>query len=692
MKKDLYEQFCSDNNLKLAYRYLKYEFERSTLKTDPLWYPAVQAIDKNEPVYFDALSKLLFSGRYNPQKPENVFTIKDNLAHRRVAVLNLTDRIVYQAIVNRNMLGGILNKNISAFCYSPRLSESGCLYFKDYKTSWDSFKEAQIKASRKGYIWTINFDIADFFDNIDISKLLDVLINFCGIGNNPLLDILKEQLETWTYKPSFGIPQGPEASSILSNVYLSYLDNKIKDYLEDRVVVFRYQDDYVIQGESEQDVYKVSEQIVSELMSLNLSINSKTRVSKTNVEELKYEKFDPQYGNTDKTVSKEHFFEIRPKIPEIIKKYKEERFDDITKQDISDLKYFLKVPTVPKIDFVLDLISILPRIQFLISEATQFIYRVNLVYSDDVIIEALYDIWSRNHFFYLPKLWVAKLILSYESSGSEYSNKKLISKIQQSVADELTKSGEWLSVDIGLYYLATRGFDVSKDILIRLNSPSNEFDTVLLISCLGIISNDEKILNSLRRFYETPSCDVNIVTYTFAGNIKNKSSYFYSDFSKLLMGEGCSKSIDDKYLIKNNKKDFRFGDFTGLERSSDRYLYPCFFLDSAQRRIFYFDRDGKRSVWNEVSLDSNYYKLLRFFVDKGIDNYFTRKKIEKEASLNFNSREKSVSDMTKAFNNIFNNEIGKKFNIKPSDVYHLNKNSIGLKIPVHLITDFIENE
>jgi hypothetical protein len=238
---NLFEKFSSKENLKKAYQYIQDEIAHSSLSVNPINHPSTTAINDIGDHFFSALEKHIRSGNYKPEKGFFVYIPKDNLGLRPVCVLSMVDRIVYQAIFNQDVLGYKIDGQLSdTLCFANRVNddEKQKKFLSTYFNGWDDFCKEQKKSFKKGFIWKLEVDVQQYYEHIPIEKLIEKIKSDFGVKDNEILNILKEQLCTWAEYPELpkGIPQGPEASAILGNVYLSSLDKFAEKILIDQLL------------------------------------------------------------------------------------------------------------------------------------------------------------------------------------------------------------------------------------------------------------------------------------------------------------------------------------------------------------------------------------------------------------------------------------------------------------------------
>jgi group II intron reverse transcriptase/maturase len=134
---------------------------------------------------------------------------------------------------------------------------------------------------RKGYRVVVNLDILGFFDNVDHEILMRLVRKV--IKDRRVLGLIRGWLKAGVMEEgkvrylTSGTPQGGVISPLLSNVYLTVLDNA----LEDRQIRFvRYADDVLLMCRSEHEATEALEYARRVLGKLKLELNEdKTQMS-----------------------------------------------------------------------------------------------------------------------------------------------------------------------------------------------------------------------------------------------------------------------------------------------------------------------------------------------------------------------------------------------------------------------------
>ncbi|MDQ0177148.1 AbiA family abortive infection protein [Bacillus chungangensis] len=198
--------------------------------------------------------------------------------------------------------------------YAGNFDEDRLYYKKDY----DVFFKTINKISQS-YQYYIKTDVKDFFPNIDMNKLFDMINNRLSVIANPISQkdlLLYKELLLCLGQGEFPLIENSTVSSYLATVvYLEKPDIKLNHYVENKekditeFVMIRYADDLYILFNSntpQKKLMPIVNRVInfysSELKKLGLSLNrSKTtwrRISELN-EELKKSLYDEQFNGKD---------------------------------------------------------------------------------------------------------------------------------------------------------------------------------------------------------------------------------------------------------------------------------------------------------------------------------------------------------------------------------------------------------
>jgi len=187
------------------------------------------------------LSTRLRNGTYTPRTPRIVEVPKSELATRPMAVLDMTDRILYQALMMD--IGTKLDSELPAEVFSARLrhNKRGQAVIRDPRRAWVDFQRAgRDLCDRYEQVCMLTTDMTSYFEYIDIDLLLSDLRMVQGVSPERI-DLLARMLHGWNTNSAMnGIPQGPDVSSFLGNFYLRPIDAILRK-LDVRFI--RFQDD-----------------------------------------------------------------------------------------------------------------------------------------------------------------------------------------------------------------------------------------------------------------------------------------------------------------------------------------------------------------------------------------------------------------------------------------------------------------
>jgi hypothetical protein len=199
--------------------------------------------------------------RYEVSHASKVLVPKPTGVLRTITLLKVEDQIVYQAIVNliaeelKKRTKQRYEKRVFAHLYGGKSSN---FFNIKWQRSYRKFAERLRDYHSRGFNHIANFDLASFYDSID-HHVLECFLKELRIGEDTIeclmLCLRKWTSSTWSHGPKniyheHGIPQGPLASGMLSEVILQHLD-QAGEKGGKRVVYLRYVDDIKILAKSE---------------------------------------------------------------------------------------------------------------------------------------------------------------------------------------------------------------------------------------------------------------------------------------------------------------------------------------------------------------------------------------------------------------------------------------------------------
>ena len=243
----------------------------------------------NETVNLQRIERKLKDKTYLPEAYLQIKINKDNNEKRTLGLATINDKIVQTAIKNlieSRLETGFLN---SSYAYREgRSARKAVNKVRHY-----------IQAEKKQ--WLAKCDIDNFFDNLDHQRLKRQLTPY--INDNYLLELIFSFIKMgyitgenrWIERLK-GVPQGAVLSPLLANLYLSPLDQRMKDL---NLAYVRYADDFVMLADTQKKAEEILQSTILYIEKrLKLQLNSGAFVKHT------------QYGFkflgvwiTDKTIS-----------------------------------------------------------------------------------------------------------------------------------------------------------------------------------------------------------------------------------------------------------------------------------------------------------------------------------------------------------------------------------------------------
>jgi group II intron reverse transcriptase/maturase len=225
----LLEEILSSANLNAAYKQVKQNGGSGGI--DKM---EVDFLKEYLVTHGNALMSSILRGKYRPNPVRRVEIPKEDGSKRQLGIPTVVDRVIQQAIAQ--VLGSLYEPEFSVHSYGfrpGRNAHQGLEECKQYIT--------------EGYCYAVDLDLEKFFDEVNHSKLIEVLSR--KVKDGRVVSLIHKYLNAGvmrdgTYERSeAGVPQGGPLSPLLSNVMLNELDKE----LEARGHKFvRYADDVII--------------------------------------------------------------------------------------------------------------------------------------------------------------------------------------------------------------------------------------------------------------------------------------------------------------------------------------------------------------------------------------------------------------------------------------------------------------
>jgi hypothetical protein len=216
-----------------------------------------------------AAARIAGPGPFDPAV--EVEAAKTPFLSRPAVLLSLTDRVTYHAVV-ASMVPRV-ESLLDASVFSARASSDPAYLLQSGTELWVNWQREVSRIIDEGFNWMVKTDISGYFENIQHRILF---AEFDALGPDPEVSAaLKRMLGSWALVDLRGIPQGPDVSRVLGNLYLVPVDQVMTagpwKYL-------RYQDDIRILAKSRREAVEGMRQLQREcrLRGLMLSADKTT--------------------------------------------------------------------------------------------------------------------------------------------------------------------------------------------------------------------------------------------------------------------------------------------------------------------------------------------------------------------------------------------------------------------------------
>jgi retron-type reverse transcriptase len=176
----------------------------------------------------------LANGRYR-HGPYTHFTIYDP-KWRNIAKASVRDRVLHHAICR--VIAPDFDRAFVFDAYSSRKT-------KGVHKAIERLDRLAWRLSRNNTqtVWMLKCDVRKFFESVGHDRLLELCRK--RIGNDRVMSLIKNILDSFESKPGKGIPLGNLTSQIFANIYLDRLDQYVKRDLRVKNYL-RYTDDFIL--------------------------------------------------------------------------------------------------------------------------------------------------------------------------------------------------------------------------------------------------------------------------------------------------------------------------------------------------------------------------------------------------------------------------------------------------------------
>ncbi|MBC8549421.1 MAG: hypothetical protein H8D23_07205, partial [Candidatus Brocadiales bacterium] len=436
-------RITSETNLLLAWHRVKNSQENE------VWYD-VEEVDRYErflSINLSLLSQRLqfLNGKAIPFTPYDLVKVRKfkdqdpNLdSIRPIAIMNLEDYIVAQAIINvvapiydnhdvfhENSFG---NRLADHYDTNPR----NLLY---WDKQWSNYSGKIFQAIRDfPYNQFLKIDLSKYYETIPQDNLI-TLFSEKEYGIEPNVQIwLNSLVESFQYshkeKPEgIGIPQGPEFSHILANIYLNQFDQWLSEKYDKSIIVhYRYVDDiYILLNNKHGEKGIQIEAFYSEIRDyleneLGLSINEDKRKI--------------GYNFKDGTDLLYYLNKVKYRVGQVVKNLA--TYDDVlTGEEVQQIEYLIK--SMIEFESDADIDEILPHLNF----ASKAIFRleVDTTAIKNILVQKL-NLWNPST--YNLKFLLKLLLDIYTEKPSEDIKTFFINEIdsyRRLLTQELIRDG-----------------------------------------------------------------------------------------------------------------------------------------------------------------------------------------------------------------------------------------------------------
>jgi retron-type reverse transcriptase len=119
----------------------------------------------------------------------------------------------------------------------------------------------------RGRTWVVDADIADYFNTVEHTRLLDLL---AWLDDDRVLELIAAWLAVGATHPGCGIAQGSVLSPLLANIFLHPFDVAM---ITARLALVRYADDFVIMCAGRAEAEAALVRAANALAARNLALN-----------------------------------------------------------------------------------------------------------------------------------------------------------------------------------------------------------------------------------------------------------------------------------------------------------------------------------------------------------------------------------------------------------------------------------
>jgi excisionase family DNA binding protein len=191
---------------------------------------------------------------------------KTDIFTRWATLLDVEDRVAYQAAVAS--FADRVDGQTPDSVFSARLSSDGKYFLKHGPRQWVRWRRYVRGLLDGAQQWMVSTDLTAYFDTVS-HHLLIAEVESLNV-DRAIVATLSDMLRTWTAVPGQGLPQGPNASRILANLYMLPIDRAMLEY---GWTYSRYMDDVRIITSTKADAVKALRQFQRECRTRGLIVS-----------------------------------------------------------------------------------------------------------------------------------------------------------------------------------------------------------------------------------------------------------------------------------------------------------------------------------------------------------------------------------------------------------------------------------
>lgn len=239
-----------------------------------LWVPDIldyeDALADRVTLLASAATKMATPGPFEPmtviEVPKTAFSTRPG------ADFALEDRLALHAAVAA--CAPRIEKLLDDAVYSARLSDHPRYLNKNGRDQWLAWRRETIRLLRDGYVWLVRTDLSAYFETIEHRLLFADIDRVCP--DPTVATALKRMLGQWATVNARGIPQGPDVSRTLGNLYMIPVDEQM---VTGDWKYLRFLDDIHVMGRTRREVIEGVRALERECRRRGLGLNgSKTRL------------------------------------------------------------------------------------------------------------------------------------------------------------------------------------------------------------------------------------------------------------------------------------------------------------------------------------------------------------------------------------------------------------------------------